>query len=596
MSAANVALITAQIIVDENSQTYVEQWEDTQGEDVEAHKEMRIDQAREALQAVLADLANPSVPIPKDHLSNIDRDGDMIMPNGDGADVVTIPITMDDELSDIPAEMRETVAKEITAFRDRSNRRDLERLKREEEVEQQERSRMMNGRSSRLASPPPSAPSGPAGGANGIPVGPRNAPAGPKGFGQQIPRDYQKGVAFVNGTGISATSAFEDEDTDASDEELERRRKEKRDAELEKHYLDQERRWINREKSRTAAVEREKARDDEEKARAEEDKQAMAKRLREWNDDTELARKIEEYYADRSMWIRNRASFRSREVALDDVDRVAEQRERAREFQSRERAGAMADDFLSRQEIETRSPEQEEEQQETRREPAKFKLSLGAAAQKAQANAQQQQKRTVAEVEGLLEDEEEDETKEKRTLIPIQFDKNDTSGMTEEERAQAAKQLAADIPTDKEGLWRWNVQWDFVDETVIDERLKPFVEKKIVEYLGVQEQMLVDVVVTALRGRGKPGDLVGELEGVSVSYPLPPGVVLTVTTGFRGRSGSPRPQAMEDGHLLLRKREERLVRIVVDPPSLFFSSIVESVTSMIGVQYRYHRVHVLLRW
>ncbi|KAI9874072.1 MAG: hypothetical protein M1823_007770, partial [Watsoniomyces obsoletus] len=98
--------------------------------------------------------------------------------------------------------------------------------------------------------------------------------------------------------------------------------------------------------------------------------------------------------------------------------------------------------------------QQEEEQtREQRPEPAKFKLSLGAAAQKAQANAAaQNQKRTVAEVEGLLEDEEDEESSGKRTLIPIQFDKNDAAGMSEEERTQAAKQLAADIPNDSEGL------------------------------------------------------------------------------------------------------------------------------------------------
>lgn len=499
---------------------------------------MRLDHARSALEAVLKDLINPRVPTQKDELSNIDREGDTKMGDGttnaDG-DVVTIPITIEDELADIPAEMRETVAKEIAAFRDRSNRRDLERLKREEEIEQQERNRMMNGdRYNRLASPPPTAPSGP-GASNGIPVGPRGAPAGPKGFGQQIPRDYQKGVTFVNGTAITGASAFEDEDTDASDEELERRRKAKRDAELEKQYLDQERRWLNRERSRTAAVEREKMRDKEEAARMEEQKEAMAKRLREWNDDIEASRKTEEYYADRSMWIRNRASFRQREIANDDADRAAEQREREREMQQQQRAGALADDFLDRQEAEMSRQRRDQQQQQededrrsqrqpsqdqNRREPAKFKLSLGAAAaQKAAAaqSAAQVGKRTVAEVEGLLEDEEDEAgTGARKPLVPIQYDASATSTMTEEERAQAARQLAADIPNDKEGLWNWDVKWEFVDESIIDERLKPFVEKKVVEYLGVQEQMLVDVVVNALRTRGKPQDLVGELEGVSL--------------------------------------------------------------------------------
>jgi hypothetical protein len=479
---------------------------------------MRLDHARAALATVLSDLAHPSVPMQKDELSSIDRDGDITMVDGvlvDGssAEVVTIPITVDDELSDIPAEMRETVAKEIAAFRDRSNRRDLERLKREEEIESLERARNASGpRPSRLASPPLSAPSGPAGGANGIPIGPRdrsflNAPAGPKGFGQQIPRDYQRGVTFVNGTGISAASAFEDEDTDASDEELERRRKEMKNAELEKQYLDQERRWLNRERSRTAAVEREKTRDEEEAARGDEEKEAMAKRLREWNDDSEASRKVEEYYLDRSLWIRNRAAFRAREIALDDADRVGENRDRARESQQRERAGAMADDFLDRQ-------AEEMQIEQPRAEPARFKLSLGAAAQKVQA-ATQQSRRTVADVEGLLEDEEEeDNTTAKRTLIPIQFDSAaEAAGLTDEERAQAARQLASDIPTDKAGLWKWDVKWDFVDDAVIGEQLKPFVEKKIVEYLGVQEQMLVDVVEGHLKQRGGPGELVELLEG-----------------------------------------------------------------------------------
>lgn len=455
-------------------------------------------------------------------LSTIDGDGDISMQNGEenqDAEVVTIPLTIDDELSDIPAEMRETVAKEIAAFRDRSNRRDMERLKREEEIEALERQRNLgSARPSRLTSPPPAAPSGPMGGANGIPVGPRdrgvpNAPAGPKGYqGSQMPRDYQKGVSFVNGTGINGASAGwisrEDDDSDASDDELERRRKEKKEAELEKLYLDQERRWLNRERSRTAAVEREKIRDKEDDAQREVEKEAVARRLREWNDDTEASRKVEEYYLDRSTWIRNRATFRSREANLDEMDRTTEEREKAKETQEQNQARGMADDFLNRQAIELESKSQ------VPREPQRFKLSLGAAAQKAQAAATT--RRTVAEVEGLLEDEEEADTTTKRTLIPIKFDSAaEASGLTDEERAQAARQLAADIPSERDGLWKWPVKWDFVDETVLSEQLKPFVEKKIVEYLGVQEQMLVEVVEEHIRKRGGPQELVEQLEGVS---------------------------------------------------------------------------------
>lgn len=493
-------------MVDDNSRTYVQQWEDSKGSDPAS--EMRIDHARTALAAVLVDLTHPSDAPPKDEMSGIDRDGDVKMDadTGANAEIVTIPITVDDELSDIPADMRETVAKEIAAFRDRSVRRDLERLKREEEMEAQERARNLNGaRPSRLASPPLSAPSGPSG-SNG--VGPKdrplNAPSGPKGFGQQIPRDYQKGVTFVNG----GVNGLDDEDTDASDEELERRRNAKKEADLEKAFLDQERRWLNRERSRTAAIEREQNRDKDEDSRAVREKEDMATRLREWNDDTEASRKVNEYYLDKRMWLRNRASFRSQEVSRDNADRAAEDRETARSNQQRERAGAMADEFLDRQaeELDLNRPT---------REPQKFKLNLGPAAQKTQTA---QPRRTAFEVEGLLEDEEDDGNKDRRTLVPIQFDSAaEAAGLTDEERAQAARQLAQDIPTDKDGLWSWEVKWDFVDEAVIADQLKPFVEKKIMEYLGVQEQMLVDVVETHLRKRGGPQELVEQMEGVSVS-------------------------------------------------------------------------------
>ncbi|PWY73742.1 Rbm25 protein [Aspergillus heteromorphus CBS 117.55] len=509
---------TLLVIVDESSLKYLEQFEASKGEQDPAERQSRIEAARSTLSAVLSDLFHPSSPTQKEDASAIDREGDISMADADGqndgsAEVVTIPITVEDELSDIPPEMRETVAKEISAFRERSNRRDIERLKREEEIESMERARNAGSRMNRLASPPPSAPSGPAAGANGVPLGPRdrnmsNAPSGPKGFGVQVPKDYQKGVSFVNGGSMNgATTAYfdrEEDESDASDEELERRRQEKRDADLEKQFLDQERRWLNRERSRTAALEREKKRDKEEEARVQEVQEEMDKRYREWNDDTEASRKIDDYYADRGAWLRSRAAFRSREVSMDEADRAAEERERARTAQQREQARGMADDFLARQaeELETRK--------EAPREPQRFKLSLGAAAQKAHAATT---RRTVAEVEGLLEDEEEPEATARRPLIPIKFDSAaEAAGLTEEERAQAARQLAAEIPADKEGLWNWAVKWEFVDETVVSEQLKPFVEKKIVEYLGVQEQMLVDVVEEHVRKHGQPQELVEQLE------------------------------------------------------------------------------------
>jgi hypothetical protein len=505
------------VFIDDNSLNYLEKYQSSRGDENPATAQQRLDAARSGLKAVLYELFHPPM-----YVKHEDTDGDVKMQEADGngggdVEIVNIPLAADDELADIPAEMRETVAQEIAAFRDRSIRRDMERLKREEEMEAAERQRNGAPRPSRLATPPPQVPSGPAGGINNIPLGPRdrgvaNAPSGPKGSG---PRDYQKGVTFVNGSGTHGNAAGnvwinrEDEDSDASDEELERRRIAKRDAELEKQYLDQERRWLNRERSRTAAVQREKERDEEDAANVVAEKDKQAQRLRDWDDDVEVSRKAEEYYMDRSMWIRKRAAFRAREAAADERDRVEEERERAREMAEKEQARGMADSFLDRQaeELGSRPSRFGAAAQQP------FKLSLGAAAQKAQKATTS--RRTVAEVEGLLEDEEDTEKTSRRTLIPIKFDPAaQSAGLSDEEREQAIKDLAAEIPTDKDGLWGWDVKWDFVDDAVIAEKLRPFVERKIVEYLGVQEQLLVEVVEEHIRKRGGPQELVEQLEGV----------------------------------------------------------------------------------
>lgn len=504
-------------MVDEGTLTYLEQFESSRAEQDPEDRQARFSAARTNLDNALKDLFHPSTPTQKEDVSALDREGDSEMRDAeDGADgeVVTIPITAEDELADIPPEMRANVSKEIAAFRERSNRRDVERLKREEEIEARERERNSGSRINRLGSPPASAPSGPAAGTNGIPLGPRdrnvlNAPSGPKAFGVQIPRDYQKGVSFVNGGSLNGISINrEDEDSDASDEEIYRRQQEREQSEQEKLFLDQERRWLNRERSRTAALEREKKREQEEDGKLQAAHDEMEARLGAWNDDIEASRKATDYYADHGAWLRTRGAYRSREVNIDEADRTAEDRENAQSAKQQEQARGMADDFLARQaeELQTRPVE-------APREPQRFKLSLGAAAQKAQAATT---RRTVAEVEGLLEDEEEPEHTTRRQLIPIKFDSAaEAAGLTEEERAQAARQLAAEIPTEKDGLWNWPVKWEFVDEAVLSDQLKPFVEKKIVEYLGVQEQMLVDLVEEHLRKRGPPQELVEQLAEVS---------------------------------------------------------------------------------
>ncbi|KAI6779761.1 snRNP-associated protein-like protein [Emericellopsis cladophorae] len=486
--------VRLQVSVDSSSQSYLESYQEEKGDEEEATQRYRHGKA--ALRQVVKELFYPPAGLGADSNGNAPK-----TESGDNVEVVNITLAQDDELSDIPAEMREVVAGEIAAFRERSIQRDLERLRKEEEAEEMERQRNNPARASRLES------TANGGSTNNIPLGPRggmpNAPSGPRGH------DPNR-IAFVNGGVSNAEYSInrEDEDTDADDDELYRRQEEKKRLDADRAFAEAERKWVGRERARQNALDRENDRDKQQSETFEERKREQLDRERKWDDEEEMNRREHPYYRDHVGWVRKREMNRAEEDHRDDLDRRAEQDERRREQANRDRARGMADSFLDRQ-----AEELEQRPSESVSAPQPFKLSLGAAAQKAQASKAVTQRRTIAEVEGLLDDEEAD-TGVKRQLIPIQYDSTSAAAnMTDEEIALAVRALAQEIPTDKDGLWNWQVKWDFMDAGVVRDKLRPFVEKKIVEYLGVQEEMLVETVEEHLRNHGTAAALAEELEG-----------------------------------------------------------------------------------
>ena len=499
------------IVIDPKSREYVNQWRSRGSlkdpQDAEAH----FQAARDDLQQVLSRLSNPMVE---------DIDGDQKMTDDPSAqikteihndpitgEVVEIPLSVEDELSDIPNEMRETVKQEIAAFRERSNRRDMERLKREEELEAQERAR----NSSHFS-----------GNANNIPLGPRaqqGTPTGPKSMvGAQIPRDYQKGINFVADSESFADKPFtqSEEESDSSDWTLELRRVEKRRAREEREYQDKLHKWDGIEKQKLAALDAERGLGAGEASTVAQRRAIMKKRLREFDDDYEAKRGHEEYYTDRSMWLRNRAEFRAKEAEIDDRDRALEEREKQIEQEKRNKEMGIADDFLAQQSAQL---ENQLRTQPQVNEPQRFKMSLGGmvAPKKGEQQAGQT-RRTMAAVEGLLEDEEDEAAKPRQHApVPVADDPKQNSGMSDEERSRATRQLAQEIPSDKKGLWAWDVKWDFVDGGVMSD-LRKFAEKKTVDMLGMQEQQLIDDVEDIVAARQKPQQLVERL--TKVGHPL----------------------------------------------------------------------------
>jgi RNA-binding protein 25 len=86
------------------------------------------------------------------------------------------------------------------------------------------------------------------------------------------------------------------------------------------------------------------------------------------------------------------------------------------------------------------------------------------------------------------------------------------ANLTQEEVEDAQRQLARDIPNDKDGLWRWPVSWEHLPEKNIDKDIKDWAANKVLELMGLQEEMLVDAIVEHLKSRGGPQALVENLE------------------------------------------------------------------------------------
>ncbi|XP_035228240.1 RNA-binding protein 25-like isoform X2 [Stegodyphus dumicola] len=101
--------------------------------------------------------------------------------------------------------------------------------------------------------------------------------------------------------------------------------------------------------------------------------------------------------------------------------------------------------------------------------------------------------------------DEETETRKKRKLIPLDDTQDDgpktpnsVSQMTNEEKRKHIKSLIEKIPTEKSELFAYNLDWKVVDSVLMEKRIRPWINKKIVEYIGEEEPTLVEFICSKI--------------------------------------------------------------------------------------------------
>ncbi|KAK1296695.1 hypothetical protein QJS10_CPB15g00918 [Acorus calamus] len=77
-----------------------------------------------------------------------------------------------------------------------------------------------------------------------------------------------------------------------------------------------------------------------------------------------------------------------------------------------------------------------------------------------------------------------------------------------------AKQLIDMIPKTKEELFSYEINWAVYDEHELHERMKPWISKKITEFLGEEEPTLVDYIVTSTKEHLKAFQMLELLQSI----------------------------------------------------------------------------------
>ncbi|CAH7688235.1 hypothetical protein BY996DRAFT_6429379 [Phakopsora pachyrhizi] len=454
---------------------------------------------------------------------------------------------------DLPEESRGTITREIQFFRERaiSKRGDAEKLSKE---------RDRGRRDSDVGSPAGRGRAG-YGSSNSTPIGPRGGAntGASSSVSSSDPQSLNRPVGFVragqNHRGSGSSSLAPEAGAPITDEEEERHREERRKRMNHLEFKDRERRWETRERNRAQTNQRDQQR---EKSLREEEtrlRNQMKTRLANWDDEFEMDRGKELFYSSRSKWRSMRRTFRQREEKSDRIDEELEN-------EQLEAIRKESEEFLNKQ------AEMLAKIQDENRKAGLLQLDEGGkpieltfAGFNANNNVTNQTagktgiasgttggiqpisfKKDSKGGGGLLGNADDDDEgfKRKRALIPLTYDEDegnqankttltskisiqfgnnhttvkDAPPMSEEKKKKKLKDIVASIPTDKDKLWKLEVQWNLLSDAILNDKLKPFANKKIVEYLGLEEEELVNAILDHVKAKKGPNGLVEELEPV----------------------------------------------------------------------------------
>ena len=113
-----------------------------------------------------------------------------------------------------------------------------------------------------------------------------------------------------------------------------------------------------------------------------------------------------------------------------------------------------------------------------------------------------------------MKDEPTTRTSSSKPAAPVTPTNNASSAQAQEEKRLAVRKLIENIPTKKEDLFNYPLDWALLDSNLMEKRIKPWVIKKIVEYLGEHEATLTDFICSSIMSKKSAETILSDIRVV----------------------------------------------------------------------------------
>lgn len=98
--------------------------------------------------------------------------------------------------------------------------------------------------------------------------------------------------------------------------------------------------------------------------------------------------------------------------------------------------------------------------------------------------------------------------------------KDENGAKVHDEKRRHIKSIIDRIPTQKEELFNYKLDRNEIDSGLMERKIRPWINKKIIEYIGEPEPTLVDFICSKVLAGSPPQSILDDVQMVSIRYIL----------------------------------------------------------------------------